>query len=69
MIKNDMNSQNLQQSHNESESSDVPPAGETAFTAPSQNKLKNLLMKITKFWERRKMVLFAIYPKIAYPLE
>jgi hypothetical protein len=64
-----MNSQNLQQSNNESESSDVPPAGETVSIIPLQNKLKILLMKIRKFWGRRKMVLFAVYPKITYSLK
>jgi lysine 2,3-aminomutase len=43
MIKNDMNSQNLQQSHNESESSDVPPAAEKETPLPTNNRLNNFI--------------------------
>jgi lysine 2,3-aminomutase len=43
MIKNTMNSQNLQQSQNESESSDVPPAGGQETLAMSTNKLKKFI--------------------------
>lgn len=40
MIKNDMNSQNLQQSHNESEPSDPYPAAEKDIPLPTNNRLK-----------------------------
>jgi len=38
-----MNSQNLQQSHNEPESSDVPPAAEKEIPLPTNNRLNNFI--------------------------